>query len=82
MQAAVRQSPPPSKAKADAPPLLARALISKPQTEPLPTVQQLSGMAQSFQEPPPAAPQLAGQAQSFQAADEVARDFAKKQQEM
>ncbi len=78
VQAAVGQSPPPSMAQANALPPLTRALISKPPTEPIPIVQQLSGMAHSFQEPPPAAKQLSGKVQRFQ---EVDSDLAKKQQE-
>ncbi len=50
MKAAVRQSSLLSKAQADAPPPLARAVISQPCTEPPPAAQQLAGLAQSFQE--------------------------------
>ncbi len=50
VQTAVRQLPLPSKAKADAPPPLARALISNPSTEPLPAASQLAGHTLSFQE--------------------------------
>ncbi len=95
-QAAVGQSPSPSKVKADAPLLLDRAPISKLATEPPPAAAQLAGLALSFQKLPPAAPLLVGQAHSFQklppmakslsrmvqSFQEVDSDLAKKQQEM
>ncbi len=80
MQAAVRQSPLPSTVQADAPPPLARAPISKPLTELLPTVQQLSGKVQSFQE---VDSDLAKKQQEWQAQKQAAttRKMTKKEKE-
>ncbi len=91
MQAAVGQSPSPSKPKAAALLPLARAPISKLAMEAPPPAPQLAGPALSFQELPPVTAQQAGQAPTFprllpsrpvQSFQEVDSGLAKKYKEL